>query len=61
MIHNEDSRVKIPVLVHLSRLGYKYLSLKDSKWYESTNIFKDIFNDSISRINSKLQKHEINS
>ena len=61
MVHNEDSRVKIPVLVHLSRLGYKYLSLKDSKWDESTNIFTDIFNDSISRINNKLQKQEINS
>ena len=27
-IHNENSRVKIPALIHLTRLGYKYLSLK---------------------------------
>ena len=29
MKHNENSRVKIPALVHLTRLGYEYLSLKD--------------------------------
>ena len=28
MPHNENSRVKIPALVHLTRLGYKYISLK---------------------------------
>ena len=28
MIHNENSRVKIPALIHLTRLGYDYLSLK---------------------------------
>ena len=27
--HNENSRVKIPALVHLTRLGYEYLSLKE--------------------------------
>ncbi len=29
MIFNEDSRVKIPALLTLSRLGFSYLSLKD--------------------------------
>lgn len=29
MIHNENSRVKIPALVHLTRLGYKYIKQKD--------------------------------
>ena len=29
MKHNENSRVKIPALIHLTRIGYKYLSLKD--------------------------------
>jgi type I restriction enzyme R subunit len=28
MKHNENSRVKIPALIHLTRLGYKYISLK---------------------------------
>lgn len=30
MIFSEDSRVKIPCFLHLVRLGYRYLSLKDS-------------------------------
>lgn len=29
MSRPEDSRVKIPALVHLTRLGYTYLSIKD--------------------------------
>jgi hypothetical protein len=45
MKFNEDSRVKIPTILHLMRLGYGYLSLKDPKvtWDESTNIFTGIF------------------
>ena len=51
MKFNEDSRVKIPTLLHLTRLGYTYLSLKDTTWNKKTNIFSDIFIDSIMRIN----------
>ena len=53
MEHSENTRVKIPALVHLSRLGYKYLSLKEQKDNIDTdiNLFKDIFRDSINRIN----------
>lgn len=53
MTHNEDSRVKIPALVHLTRLGYTYLSLKQYKGCicSETNIFKDIFWNGINRIN----------
>lgn len=29
MKNNENARVKIPALVHLTRLGYEYLSLKE--------------------------------
>lgn len=42
MKFNENSRVKIPSILHLTRLGYEYISLKDTKWDEETNIFKDI-------------------
>lgn len=51
---SENTRVKIPALVHVTRLGYKYLSLKDVKNEidEETNIFKNIFKDSINRINN---------
>src|ERR1041385_5173830 len=58
MKFNEDSRVKIPTILHLCRLGYTYLSLRKAKWDESTNIFTDVFKDSIKRINSGLQLTE---
>ena len=59
MKFNEDSRVKIPAILHLTRLGYAYLSLKDNKWDESTNIFTDVFRESIGRINPDLSDDEI--
>ena len=51
--HNENSRVKIPALVHFTRLGYEYISLKNYGGIidEDTNIFVDIFRDAINRIN----------
>jgi len=64
MQHNENSRVKIPALVHLTRLGYEYLSLKKHKddVHNETNIFKSIFSESISRINSRhFSEQEINA
>lgn len=55
MSRPEDSRVKIPALVHLTRLGYTYLSLKDqisgTDYDSGTNIFYALFRESISRIN----------
>lgn len=53
MEHSENTRVKIPALVHLTRLGYKYLSLKKEKENidGDINIFKNIFCESINRIN----------
>ena len=55
MEHSENTRVKIPALVHLTRIGYKYLSLKDLRQYihENTNIFRNIFCESINKINNK--------
>ena len=51
----EDSRVKIPALVHFTRLGYKYMSIKDKvrgvDYDPDTNIFYSLFRDSINRIN----------
>ena len=58
MAFNENTRVKIPAILHLCRLGYKYLSLKTSQWDESTNIFTDIFRDSITRINPDITASE---
>jgi type I restriction enzyme R subunit len=51
MAFNENSRVKIPTILHLVRLGFEYLSLKGQSWDETTNIFTEIFNKSIKRLN----------
>ena len=42
MAFNENTRVKIPAILHLCRLGYCYISLGSAKRDESTNIFSDI-------------------
>ena len=58
MKFNEDSRVKIPVILHLMRLGYEYLSLKTAKWDLETNIFTDIFREKLFEINEGLTEDE---
>jgi type I restriction enzyme R subunit len=60
MKYNEDSRVKIPSILHLTRLGYKYLSLKDSNWDINTNIFTGIFKSSIEQINKTTKDLDSN-
>jgi type I restriction enzyme, R subunit len=59
MKFNEDSRVKIPTILHLMRLGYEYLSLSAEVWDESTNIFTDIFRKSILKLNPELNDTDI--
>jgi len=59
MKFNEDSRVKIPTILHLISLGYEYLSLSDQVWDESTNIFTDIFKNQIKELNSELTESDI--
>ena len=51
---NENSRVKIPAIIHLVKLGYTYLSKKNNRYDSKTNIFKDIFNESIKKINKEI-------
>ena len=58
MKFNEDSRVKIPTILHLMKLGYEYLPLSSATWDTDTNIFTDIFYDSVMRINQGLEKDE---
>jgi len=51
---NEDSRVKIPVLLQLTRLGYAFLPKSSMHSVDAqTCIFKDLFKSSLSRINKK--------
>lgn len=52
MKFNEDSRVKIPALLHLIRLGYEYISIKNQIRIEENNIFSSIFISKICEINN---------
>ncbi|MDW2982631.1 type I restriction endonuclease [Rhodanobacter sp. KK11] len=58
---NEDSRVKIPALLHLSRLGYDYLSLKQARRDERSNIFPEILEAALLRINPDLHRQDLSS
>lgn len=59
MAFNENTRVKIPAILHLCRLGYKYISWPKYKRDESTNIFTDIFLESLTKINPSFEDDEI--
>ena len=53
MTHNENTRVKIPALIHLAKLGYSYFSLKDREYVidSETNILKNVFDSQFIKIN----------
>ena len=59
MTFNEDSRVKLPLVLHLHRLGYEYLSLKNTVWDETTNILTDVFTKSITKINPRIEEGDV--
>lgn len=59
MPFNENSRVKIPALLHFMKLGYTYIPLKEQRRREDTNIFEDVFLDSVRRINTDVSEQEI--
>jgi type I restriction enzyme R subunit len=59
MVFSEDSRVKIPCILHLVRLGYRYLSLKNAEWDEENNIFPDLFRTAMARINPGIEADDI--
>lgn len=61
MEFSENTRVKIPAIVHATRLGYDYISLKDKNLVidKNTNIFKNVFFDSLKRINSNVTDVEL--
>ena len=60
MKFNEDSRVKIPAILHCMRLGFEYISLKNhnSEINENTNIFSTIFLSTIQKINPGITTSE---
>lgn len=59
MKFTEDTRVKIPVILHLIRLGYHYLSLKEQHWDKETNIFPDLFTAAVGKINPRIATDDI--
>jgi len=59
MSFNENTRVKIPAILHLCRLGYKYLPLSKATWDGETNIFTDVFKESVLRINPELTADDV--
>ena len=61
---DENSRVKIPALLHLTRLNYRYVSYKAAENFidSDTNIYKKSFKAVINKINcSNFGTAEINS
>ncbi|HBZ30960.1 MAG TPA: restriction endonuclease subunit R, partial [Nitrosomonas nitrosa] len=59
MKFTEDARVKIPTILHLIRLGYQYLLLKDHHWDVESNIFPELFHKAISKINPGREEDDI--
>jgi len=59
MAFNENTRVKIPAILHLCRLGFGYLSLNDAKRDENTNIFTELFLKSIKKINPEIEGADV--
>jgi len=59
MAFNENSRVKIPALLHLMKLGYTYIPLREHIRREDTNIFESIFLESLQKINPSAQEEEL--
>ena len=56
---NEDSRVKIPALLHLCKLGYEYMPLRESEWDKNTNIFTEILVNSMQKINPEMDEERV--
>lgn len=59
MSFNENSRVKIPALLHLMKLGYQYIPISQHNRRGDTNIFENVFVESLIRINSGVTREEI--
>ena len=56
---NENTRVKFPALMHLTRIGYTYHALKELDLDPETNIANDIFASQIRKFNPRLTEESI--
>jgi type I restriction enzyme R subunit len=61
MAYNEDTRVKIPAILHLTRLGYTYFSLKNSEFTidTDTSIITNIFTKQLNKLNPNATEDEL--
>ncbi len=59
MTFNENTRVKIPAILHLCKMGFKYIPQKSINRDENTNIFSEIFIDSLLRINPDKDENDL--
>lgn len=59
MAFNENTRVKIPAILHLCKLGYNYISLNKAVRDDTTNIFTDIFKQSVTSINPNMEDSDV--
>ncbi len=53
IVHNEDTRVKIPATIQLLRLGYEYQSLRDADVDFGTKIFINRFKPALENLNGR--------
>lgn len=61
-VFTENTRVQIPAILTLVRMGYGYISLKtrnSENLDKETNIFKDVFLASLKKINPESKEEEI--
>ncbi len=54
MAFNENSRVKIPAFLHLMKLDYTYIPLREQIRKEDTNIFESIFLESLQKNQNRM-------
>lgn len=63
MAFNEDSRVKIPALIHLTRLGYTYIPQRQRNLDHSvdtqSNIITDIFAEQLKSLNPGVRPEQV--
>lgn len=57
---NENTRVKFPALMHLTRIGYNYHTLKDLNLDAETNIAQTIFTRKIKDFNPDMTDEQVN-
>ena len=58
-VFSEKTRVQIPAILHLSRLGYMFRKKAGLNWDRDTNILTDVFFESVKRINRNAKESEI--